>query len=54
MKRYFRNTGTIYLRNGEVIDSGSLWRKKGDILILEDEDRYVEHDITMNFEEVSV
>lgn len=40
------------MSNGEVIDSDSLWVKKGEYLILEDEDRYIEHKVTMNFVEV--
>lgn len=36
----------------DSVDAQSLWERKGDILILVDDDRYLEHDITMNFVEV--
>ena len=49
MSRFYRNTATLYLDNKEIVDEGSLWARKGDVLILVDEDRYIEHDITTNF-----
>ena len=53
MKKFYRNTGTIYMNNGEVIDSDSLWEKKEEnLLVLVDDDRYIEHKLTMNFVEV--
>lgn len=53
MSTFYRNTGTIYMNNGDVIDKHSLWELKGDnLLVLVDDDRYIEHDIGMNFEKV--
>ena len=45
----YRNTAKLILASGEVIDKGSLWRRQGDLLILVDDDRYVEHEITPLF-----
>tara|TARA_R110002050_G_scaffold145702_3_gene271197 strand:- start:2282 stop:2413 length:132 start_codon:yes stop_codon:yes gene_type:complete len=40
------------MNNGEVIDSDSLWEKKEEnLLVLVDDDRYIEHKLTMNFVE---
>ena len=42
MQTTFRNIEDIELPNGDYIEAGSLWKKEDDIMILVDEDRYVE------------
>ena len=42
MQTTFRNIEDIELPNGDYVESGSLWKKEDDIMILVDEDRYVE------------
>ena len=42
MQTTFRNIEDIELPNGDFVEAGSLWRREGDIMILVDEDRYVE------------
>lgn len=49
--KYYRNTDRIVLYNNEEIDEGSLWEKNGEILVLVDDDRYIEHEITSIFKE---
>lgn len=46
---FYRNMATLYLPNGEVVDKGALWERKGDILVLVDDDRYIEHTVTPVF-----
>ena len=42
MQNTFRNIEDIELKDGDYVDAGSLWQKVEDIMILVDEDRYVE------------
>ena len=42
MQTTFRNIEDIELPNGDYVEAGSLWKKEDDIMILVDEDRYVE------------
>ncbi len=42
MQTTFRNIEDIELKDGDFVDAGSLWQKVEDIMILVDEDRYVE------------
>lgn len=42
MQTTFRNIEDIELPNGDFVEAGSLWKKEDDIMILVDEDRYVE------------
>ena len=42
MQNTFRNIEDIELKYGDFVDAGSLWQKVEDIMILVDEDRYVE------------
>ena len=42
MQNTFRNIEDIELKDGDFVDAGSLWQKVEDIMILVDEDRYVE------------
>lgn len=42
MQTTFRNIEDIELPNGDFVESGSLWKKEDDKMILVDEDRYVE------------
>ena len=44
MQTTFRNIEDIELPNGDFVEAGSLWKKEDDIMILVDEDRYVEQD----------
>ena len=48
-KKYYRNKEELQV-NGEIVDPGSLWRIKGDTLVLVDDDRYVSHPVTAEFE----
>ncbi len=41
MQTTFRNIEDIELPNGDFVESGSLWKKEDDIMMLVDEDRYV-------------
>lgn len=43
MQTTFRNIEDIELANGDFVEAGSLWKKEDGIMILVDEDRYVEH-----------
>ena len=47
---YYRNAIDID-SEGTFIDRHSLWKKVGDHLVLVDDDRYVEHEITEDFYE---
>lgn len=38
---YYRNNIDLLAQNGEFVDEGSLWRRDGELMILEDDDRYV-------------
>ena len=42
MQNFFRNIEDIELKDGDSVDAGSLWQKVEDIMILVDDDRYVE------------
>ena len=42
MQNTFRNIEDIELKDGDFVDAGSLWQKVEDIMILVDDDRYVE------------
>lgn len=42
MQTTFRNIEDIELPNGDYVEAGSLWKKEDDIMILVDEDRYIE------------
>lgn len=56
------NSGISYYRNcieieyeGQSIDSGSLWKRNGNKLVLEDEDNFVEVDFNLNdFNEINL
>jgi len=50
MSAHYRNTAKLILASGEEIDMGSLWRKEEEVLILVDDDRYIEHELTSIFE----
>lgn len=44
MMFYYRNINDLLTDDGQDIDAGSLWRRFGQILVLVDEDNYVECD----------
>ena len=38
--QYYRNRIEIISFEGEIIDADSLWEKKGELMVLVDDDRY--------------
>lgn len=46
---WYRNTVEIVSDQGDLIDKGHLWEKKGELMVLVDDDRYITHSPTAEF-----
>ena len=45
----YRNKIDLTSIEGIEVDAGSLWQLKGNLLVLEDDDQYVTHELCDNF-----